>query len=219
MSSSLNQLPILYSFRRCPYAIRARMALAHCKIAFELREVLLAKKPPALWLASAKGSVPVLVLQDGEVLDESLDIMRWAINRTYSQPLDRNNWGVGHIDSDVLMLLEKNDGNFKYALDGYKYGRPNSSKTQQMFRSDGEIFIAELDARLCQQNFLCGDNMSLVDVAIFPFIRQFAAVEPAWFEQRPYLALRQWLSDFLASELFLGVMDKHPIWTECHHSQ
>jgi glutathione S-transferase len=88
-----------------------------------------------------------------------------------------------------------------------------------MFRSDAEIFIAELDARLCQQNFLGGDNMSLVDVAIFPFIRQFAAVEPLWFEQRPYLALRQWLSGFLASELFLSVMDKYPIWTECDHSQ
>ena len=214
MVKPLNKLPILYSFRRCPYAIRARMALAHCGIEVQLREVLLAKKPDALLRISAKASVPVLVFADSAVLDESLDIMHWAINRTYPQGTDPKNWGLSAMSPAPHRLIETNDGPFKLALDGYKYNPAESNKSPQDHRADAQIFLAELDRLLCQNKFLLGDQISLVDVAIFPFIRQFAGVDQLWFDKTEYRKLQQWLAFFMHSELFTQVMVKHPVWQE-----
>lgn len=214
MAKPLNKLPILYSFRRCPYAIRARMALTHCGIEVELREVLLAQKPDALLRISAKASVPVLVLADSTVLDESLDIMHWAINHTYPQETDPRNWGLTAMSMAAQRLIKTNDGPFKMALDGYKYGRAESDKSPDDHRADALIFLAELDRLLCQHKFLLGDQISLVDVAIFPFIRQFAGVDELWFDKTDYRKLQQWLAFFMHSELFTQVMVKHPVWQE-----
>lgn len=214
MVKPLNKLPILYSFRRCPYAIRARMALAHCGIEVQLREVLLAQKPDALLTISAKASVPVLVFADSAVLDESLDIMYWSISRTYPQETDPKNWGLSAMSPAAHRLIETNDGTFKLALDGYKYGRAESDKSPQDHRADAEIFLAELDTLLCEHKFLLGDQISLVDVAVFPFIRQFVGVDQFWFDKTAYRKLQEWLAFFMHSELFTQVMVKHPVWQE-----
>jgi glutathione S-transferase len=214
MNSSLKSLPVLYSFRRCPYAIRARMTLAHCAVEVEHREVLLANKPDALLRASPKGSVPVLILTDGVVLDESLDIMRWALMKTYPLETEENHWRLSLLSEADEELLEVNDGWFKTALDGYKYGRSDDVKPPELYREDAEKFLLYLERRLIHSQFFTGDKVSFLDVAIFPFIRQFSAVDPQWFDGSPYVNLRSWLYRFLASELFSKVMTKHPVWSD-----
>ena len=214
MPNTLNNLPVLYSFRRCPFAIRARMSLAHCSIQVELREVLLNEKPSAMLAASVKGSVPVLVLQDATILDESLDIMRWAINRSYPGVNDPRNWLIVDEPGLADRLININDTAFKTALDGYKYGRLGHEKSPKEYRTDAEVFLGQLEALLEQNSFLLGDKVSLADVAIFPFIRQFAGVDQSWFYETDYRKLQQWLTVFLQSELFTQTMLKHAVWKE-----
>ena len=203
------QLPILYSFRRCPYAIRARLAIRASGQQIALREVKLAAKPQALLACSAKATVPVLVLPDGTVIDESRDIMNWALGQH-----DPENW----LPSDQTLLkqinalIDMNDGEFKHHLDHYKYADRFPEHPMTFYRQQAESFIAELEARLKMTLFLCGDECSLADMAIFPFIRQFAHVDKAWFDQTDYSQLQAWLDSFLKSSLFLGVMDKYQPW-------
>ena len=189
------------------------MTLAHCAVEVEHREVLLANKPDALLRASPKGSVPVLILTDGVVLDESLDIMRWALMKTYPLETEENHWRLSLLSEADEELLEVNDGEFKTALDGYKYGRPDDVKPPELYREDAEQFLQCLERRLIRSQFLTGDKISFLDVAIFPFIRQFAAVDSQWFEGAPYVNLRSWLHRFLTSDLFSKVMTKHPVWS------
>ena len=188
--------PILYSFRRCPYAIRARMALLISETACEVREVKLSDKPAALLAASAKATVPVLVLPDGEVIDESLDIMRWALRRN-----DPENW----LDGDDPALIAANDGPFKHHLDRYKYPDRHASDAVE-HRSHGLAILADLERRLSEHAYLCGAHRSLADVATMPFVRQFAAIDRPWFDALPLPAVQRWLARFLASPLFVQAM-------------
>ena len=202
-------LPILYSFRRCPYAMRARAALIASGIQVELREVDLRNKPAAMLAASPKGSVPVLVLPDGKVLDESWDIMLWAL-----QQHDPQSW-LGkdgrHIQA-TLPLVSENDTTFKQNLDGYKYPERYPEQPQSAYRGAGETFLRQLEQRLNTKPYLLGDTFSLADAALLPFVRQFAAVDTVWFAAAPYPALRAWLQRFSTSELFELVMRRFPVW-------
>ncbi len=192
---------ILYSYRRCPYAMRARMALKYAGISVEIREVSLREKPAHLFQISSKGTVPVLQLDDGSVLDQSLDIMRYALSLQ-----DKDGW-LNHLDASLL-LIQTNDTEFKRALDCYKYPERNLQKSQLEYRADGEIFLKQLESLLVKSNFLNGEKMTLADIATFPFIRQFAAVDSTWFESAAYPKLRVWLQHLVSSELFISIMQK-----------
>ena len=194
--------PVLYSFRRCPYAIRARLALAISDTAYALREVELANKPAAMLSASAKGTVPVLVLGDGTVIDESLLIMRWALTRN-----DPEGW-LQHDDAE---LIARNDGAFEDDLDRYKYPNRHGSNAG-VHQKRGLEFLTMLDARLSISRQLCGDQPGIADAAILPFVRQFAAVDPEWFAVKPVPHLKGWLAGHLESPLFQAVMARVAPW-------
>ena len=195
-------LALLYSYRRCPYAMRARMALSYAGIAYQLHDISLKDKPAGLLAVSPKGTVPVLVLPDGGVLEQSLDIMHWAL-----QQHDPSRWL--DIDRDNSQaLISENDGAFKQALDKYKYASRFPEQSAASYRSQAEVFLCKLEQALQERPFLSGAHLSLTDVAIFPFIRQFAAVDANWFAQAAYPKLQAWLQARLESSLFLGVMSK-----------
>ncbi|MBO0332281.1 glutathione S-transferase [Sneathiella sp. CAU 1612] len=204
-------LPVLYSFRRCPYAMRARMAIAYSGVTVELRDILLKDKPKDMVAASPKATVPVLSLPDGSVLEESLDIMLWALTQN-----DPNRWlpeDTAKRDQ-IFPLIEENDGPFKTSLDRYKYHVCFPEKPREAYRQEGEEFFEKLERNLSEHRYLVGDNITLADTAIFPFIRQFANSDTKWFDASPYPRLRHWLDDFLSSERFAYIMKKRPIWTE-----
>ncbi|MCW1401360.1 glutathione S-transferase [Novosphingobium sp. MW5] len=194
--------PILYSFRRCPYAMRARLALAVSGLRHERREVKLAAKPPEMIEASPKGTVPVLVLQDGSVIDESLDIMVWALGQH-----DPDGWLERH-DRELVVA---NDGQFKHDLDRYKYPERHGSDAAT-HRASALDFLRTLDERLANQDNLCGAAEGLTDAAIFPFVRQFVAVDPEWFAAQPLARLQGWLAHHLASARFAAIMERHAPW-------
>ena len=199
---------ILYSYRRCPYAMRARMALSYAGIPVEIREISLKHKPAHLLQVSPKATVPVLVLPDGKVIDQSLDIMQWAL-----QFADAEGW----LDVDMekaMQLIRDNDGAFKQSLDRYKYAIRYPEHTEAFYRGQGEIFLLQLEYLLNQHKYLLADTPSLADIAIFPFIRQFAAVDQHWFDASAYTKLQAWLDSFLVSDLFAGVMVKYPLYEE-----
>lgn len=198
--------PILYSYRRCPYAMRARMALWVANIALEVREVSLRDKPAHLLQISPKGTVPVLQLTDGSVLEQSLDIMQWALAQH-----DPQAWLNADRDA-VDRLIAINDGDFKKALDRYKYPERYPEHPQWVYRQQGEQFLQGLEAALQQQPFLLGATASMADVAIFPFVRQFAAVDAEWFAGSAYPRLRIWLEGWLENALFAAVMQKFPTY-------
>lgn len=198
----MSSAPILYSFRRCPYAMRARMALLASQTRVELREIKLSAKPEAMVTASPKATVPVLVLPDGTVIDESLAIMDWALVRH-----DPGQWRSG-IDA---ALVEANDGAFKTHLDRYKYPERHGSDPIE-HRTAGLAFLQSLDARLAARRQLHGDMVSLTDIAIFPFVRQFAATDAAWFAVQPLPQLQAWLTGHIGSALFTEAMLRHPVW-------
>ena len=198
-------LPVLYSFRRCPYAIRARKALAVAEITVELREVVLRDKPAEMVAVSAKGTVPVLVLPDGTVIDESLDIMYWALRqRDPSQWLDQHN--------DAGPLLSRCDDEFKHWLDRYKYADRHPEQTKDFYRGQALLFVDELEQALAETPYLLGERAGIADVSVFPFIRQFAGVDPDWWADAPYPSTRHWLDTWLNSPLFTRVMKKYPPW-------
>jgi glutathione S-transferase len=198
-------LPILYSFRRCPYAIRARMAILAAGLVCELREVSLSNKPETMLLASPKATLPVMVLSDGRVLDESLDIMRYALGQN-----DPANW-LGPMNDQHMDLVATNDDVFKIHLDHYKY--PDKYDGNPMDHRDAAMAIlGKLNHQLETEKFLTGDRCVLVDAAIFPFVRQFAAVNEAWFDRQPVSHLRNWLKGFLTSAAFEMAMVNAPIW-------
>ena len=196
-------LPVLYSFRRCPYAMRARMALWLAGVVVELREVKLAAKPPALLAASPKGTVPVLVLADGTVIDQSLDIMRWALSHN-----DPEGWLAG----DDAALIAANDGPFKHHLDRAKYPGRYDVDGITDHRAAALALLAPLEARLAEADHLTGETRAFTDIALFPFIRQFAAIDPEWFAAQPLPHLQGWLARLLASDLFGAVMGKFAVW-------
>ncbi len=202
--------PVLYSFRRCPYAIRARMALEYASITYELREVKLSNKPQTMINLSHKGTVPVLQLMDGSVIDESLDIMLWALEQA-----DPDCW-LSVEQNDTRLLIEKNDQEFTLYLEQYKYFQRFPEHSQLFYREKAEVFIGLLETNLQEHQGigLVSNQQTLADVAIFPFIRQFAHVDWEWFSNSQYRNLISWLVKFEESELFLAVMDKYKPWQE-----
>jgi glutathione S-transferase len=187
------------------------MALLASGTVCEVREVHLARKPPALLMASPKGTVPVLVLQDGTVLQESLDIMRWALQR---QDLQRWLPISTAAMEQTMALIAQNDGDFKYHLDRYKYPTRYNLSDGQLHRVRAAEFMHILDRLIQAHGYLHGGQFGLADAAIAPFVRQFAHTDPGWFANQPWLTLQAWLAAFESSEIYLGVMEKHPPWVE-----
>jgi glutathione S-transferase len=202
--------PILYSFRRCPYAMRARLALVYANIQVELREVVLRDKPAELLELSPKATVPVLQLLDGEILEESIDIMLWALEQHDPDYWYQNRSPVQQ--AEMRMLIKQNDGEFKYYLDRYKYADRYPEHDKIYYRQQGEKFLKQLETSLSKTNYLFGDQISLADMAILPFIRQFAFADKDWFNQAPYPNIQRWLDEFLDSPLFQTIMPKFSAW-------
>ncbi len=208
-------LPVLYSFRRCPYAMRARMAIVASAQRCELREVILRDKPAELLAASPKATVPVLVAIDGTVLDESLDIMHWALHRSDPHALLMPQTGDAQ---DMATLVSRIDGPFKHHLDRYKYAPRRADENDgagvdpQFHRDAARKVLVDFDARLGTTQFLFGSRISLADIAVAPFVRQFANTDIEWFARLPLPYLQAWLADILASELFTASMRKYPQW-------
>jgi glutathione S-transferase len=196
--------PILYSFRRCPYAMRARLALLASGTVCEIREVKLSAKPPELIALSPKATVPVLHLCDGRVIDQSLDIMLWALGRN-----DPERWLARTDDA----LIAQNDGPFKHHLDRYKYPHRHGSEATA-HRAACAAMLVPIDIRLAAAANLCGARMGLTDAALMPFIRQYAETDRAWFEAQPWPHLRVWLGRHATSPLFEAAMLRLPPWVE-----
>lgn len=194
--------PILYSFRRCPYAMRARMALLVSETPVEIREVKLRDKPAEMLAASPKGTVPVLVLADGRVIDESIDIMRWALGRN-----DPERW----LEGDDRALIQTVDGPFKHHLDRYKYPDRHASNPAE-HRAAGMEILAEFESRLISRPYLCGERRLLADAATMPFVRQFAATDRGWFDAQPLPGVHRWLAALTGSALFEQVMQPREQW-------
>ena len=213
-SGSTSNLPILYSFRRCPYAMRARMAITYADLKVELREIELKNKPSTMLDLSPKGTVPILLLPDGQVIEESLNIMSWALTKNDPEDWRQIKAVVNQKKSATNMsaLIAFNDGEFKYWLDRYKYADRHPECTPEYYRTQALLFLSQLEQLLSQNDFLLGNAISLADVAIMPFIRQFASVDPNWFEQTNYPLLQQWLKAFLDSNLFSRIMQKYKPW-------
>lgn len=198
--------PLLYSYRRCPYAMRARMALLAAGIEFDAHEIVLRDKPAAMLALSPKGTVPVLALVDGSVLEQSLDIMQWAFGVN-----DPEGWWQRSQTTANLELLGVCDGRFKLDLDRYKYPERFDEADRALHRDAAvETLLKPLEARLQVSPQLGGETSCATDIAIFPFVRQFAAVEPAWFGALPLPALKTWLSSWLSQPLFEAAMTRLP---------
>ena len=206
---SKNNLPILYSFRRCPYAMRARMAIHISGQKCELREVLLRDKPPSMLEYSAKGTVPVLILQDGKVIDERLDVIDWALNLN-----DPDDWQRSKDKEKTKELIKINDGEFKYHLDRYKYSKRYDNEDPEFHRKKCLKFIESINNELNNSEYIFDDNISYADIVLLPFIRQFRIADIEWFDSLPYDNLKKWLSSFLDSSLLNSIMKKYDLWKE-----
>ena len=210
-------LPVLYSFRRCPYAMRARLALHASGIALEHREVVLKNKPAHMLALSPKGTVPVLWLPNaqgavgGQILEQSLDIMLWALRQ--HDPLTwlpASDAGM----ADALALIAHNDGPFKQQLDRYKYPNRSGLNSGAVDRDEAAVWLHSLEVRLQSAPFLAGEQFGLADAAVAPFVRQYAHTDPGWFAAQAWPALVAWLAAFEASALFAAIMHKHAPWPE-----
>jgi len=201
--------PILYSFRRCPYAMRARLALMVSNRVCELREVVLRDKPQEMLEVSAKGTVPILIDVDGRVLDQSIDIMLWALRQH-----DPEKWLMPERGSvtEMLELIALFDEGFKYHLDRYKYPDRYPGVDAQAHRHEGSLYLGRLNAQLSATKYLFGNNVALADMAIAPFVRQFAHTDRAWFNEQPWPGLQAWLAEFTESQIYSSVMQKYPPW-------
>ena len=204
-----NNLPILYSFRRCPYAMRARMAIHISSQKCEIREVLLRDKPPSMLEYSSKGTVPVLVLQSGEVIDESLDVIDWALNLN-----DPDNWQRSKDNEKTKELIKINDGEFKHHLDRYKYSKRYDNEDPEFHRKKCLSFIEKVNSELQNSKYIFDDAISYIDISLLPFIRQFRIADNEWFDELPYENVKSWLSNFLNSELLKSIMSKYDLWKE-----
>ena len=215
ISIQLRTLPMtssyhcLYSFRRCPYAMRARLGILFAELQVELREITLKNKPSQMLAISPKGTVPVLQLVDGTVIEESREIMIWALEQQDPQ---------GLLDAEVLQqanaLIDKNDNEFKYWLDRYKYADRHTDMTQTEYRQKGEIFLQVLEELLTKNPYLLGKTVTIADIGIMPFVRQFAHVDRNVFYSLPYPNLQQWLQDWLQHPFFLQTMTKFQPWQD-----
>jgi glutathione S-transferase len=207
---------LLYSFRRCPFAMRGRMALRISGIDYEHREIILRDKPASMLTYSPKGTVPVFITNNRQVIDESLDVMSYALGQN-----DPEGWLAGK-DAAADALLADIDGPFKHHLDRYKYA---SRYSEDAKRGDVDLshrhraceYIQKLETQLSGHAFLAGETRGFADIAIFPFIRQFANTDRAWWDGNtmpPYPAVHKWLEGHLTSDLFRSVMTKYPLWVD-----
>nr|WP_262410256.1 glutathione S-transferase [Pseudomonas fluorescens] len=192
---------MLYSFRRCPYAMRARLALRYSCVPVQIVEVSLKAKPAEMLALSPKGTVPVLSV-GGRVIEESLEIMQWALAQH-----DPDDWLLQG-DPRVLDLITENDQVFKHHLNRYKYAERYPEQPMEHYRAEGEVFLQTLEGLLAENDYLLAEQLSLADVALAPFVRQFAHVDREWFAGTPYRQLQAWLQRFLESPLFIAVMAK-----------
>ena len=190
---------LLYSFRRCPYAIRARLALRYSGVAVRIIEVSLKAKPAEMLKLSPKGTVPVLSVE-GRVIEESLQIMQWALAQH-----DPDDWLLQG-DPAVLALITENDQVFKHHLNRYKYAERYPEHSMEHYRAEGEVFLQKLETLLADREYLLAEHLSLADAALMPFVRQFAHVDREWFASTPYRRLQAWLQRFLDSPLCMAVM-------------
>ncbi|MUJ18836.1 glutathione S-transferase [Aliivibrio fischeri] len=197
----------LYSFRRCPYAMRARLGIVQSNKTVHLREIILKNKPESMLQASPKGTVPVLINNKGKVIDESLDIMKWSLEGS-ELLLSATN--------EMFQLIRENDDIFKSWLDKYKYADRYPEYSEIYYREQGELFLNKLEQRLTTSPMLFSKQYSFADLAILPFIRQFAFVDIHWFRQSKYKNLQRWLFEFIESELFNSIMNKYPTWLDSH---
>lgn len=212
MSSVLamtSSLPLLYSFRRCPYAMRARLGLLFAELPVELREIVLKNKPAQMLEISPKGTVPVLQLVDGTVIAESVEIMRWALEQQDPQGLL-----VASVSLQAKALIEQNDNDFKHWLNRYKYADRHPERTQIEYRQQGEVFLQLLESLLTKNAYLLGSSPSIADIGIMPFVRQFAHVDRQVFYSLPYPKLQLWLQHWLQHPLFVQAMTKFQPWQE-----
>jgi len=202
---------ILYSFRRCPYAMRGRMALYTSQLNYEHREVSLRDKPVEMLEASPKGTVPVFIRKNGTVIEESLELLLFALSQ--NDPMGWLNCDRHTADT----LIAANDGSFKHHLDRYKYAsryKENATRgdIDLTHRAEAENHLKILEIRLEGQPYLLGQSQSYADIAIFPFIRQFANTDLSWWNEAPYPNLRRWLTHHITSDLFKTIMTKRPLW-------
>ena len=206
-------LPRLYSFRRCPYAMRARLGILFAGLTVELREIVLKNKPAQMLAVSPKGTVPVLELAGGDrserlVIEESREIVEWALRQ--SDP-------KGLLNTDLVSanaLIDRNDNEFKHWLDRYKYADRHPELSQLDYQQKGEVFLQALESLLAKNRYLLGSNISIADIGIMPFVRQFAHVDREVFYSLPYPNLQKWLRDWLDHPVFLQAMIKFPTWQE-----
>jgi glutathione S-transferase len=216
-------LPILYSLRNCPYAMRARMAIYKATQTVLLRDLVLTNKPQEMLTASPKGTVPVVVLDNGTVIEESLEVMLWALNETdpdnllHSQ-VDKTNSDIdkntARAPVEMLGLIYEFDHGFKGCLEQYRCAKRYKEDNLLEYRTACQRYVQNLEERLTQHLFLMSDKESLVDIALLPFIRQFARVERQWYLQAPYPKVREWLNNYLQSKMFSKIMTKYPLWLD-----
>lgn len=209
MVSGMTVRPVLYSFRRCPYAMRARLALASAGVQCTHREILLRDKPSAMLDASPKGTVPVCILPDGRVLEESLDLAFWALKQS-----DPEGWLApwSAAPDRANQLVARNDGPFKHHLDRYKYTTRYEDSDATEHRDEGLKILEELDRDLTPTGYLAGEYFTFLDAAIVPFVRQFRIADEEWFDGLPLSALQTWLQKFIMSDRFAITMKKYPVW-------
>lgn len=201
--------PVLYSFRRCPYAMRARMGVHASGIEVEIREVVLKNKPDHMIEISPKATVPVLQLANGQVIDQSLDIMMWALGEN-----DPKGWLPfdPELREQVNIMIMECDWTFKYHLDRYKYPNRFNENDATAHRDAACVSLSRWNDKLKTQDYLIGNHPCLADYAIFPFVRQFANVDRGWFDALPFTHLHQWLTQHLHSPFFEEIMEKRQPW-------
>ena len=199
-------LPVLYSFRRCPYAMRARLALVSSGQQVELREVVLRDKPQAFLATSPSATVPCLKM-DEAIIDESFDIMLWALNQNDSE-------GWLNMPGAGFDLIEEADGPFKIALDRYKYASRHAGVDTDEEQHKAGLFLHRLNRMLDDKDWLFGASPTMADMAMLPFVRQFAHVDLTWFQGEPWPDLIRWLEVFKSSDRFAAIMGKYPQWRE-----
>jgi len=204
--------PVLYSLRQCPYAMRARIGVLLANQSVVLRDIVMTNIPTEMLTASPKGTVPVLVLSDSSVIEESLNIMLWALKQN-----DPDNLLYRHerdaLDN-MLTLIQRCDNEFVDALKKYKAASRYHDSNILSYRQQCEIFINDLEESLKKHHFIMGDSASLVDYAILPFIRQFSNVDKKWYKQAPYPKLQQWLENHYQNPIFAKAMTKYPQWLD-----
>jgi glutathione S-transferase len=205
-------LPIIYSLRNCPYAIRARLAIYASGQQVHLRDLVLSDKPTEMLAVSPKGTVPVLVTLDNAVIDESLSIMQWAFSQT--DPNDYLHKSAPNALAEMLVMIERFDTEFKGHLEQYRCSKRYHETSLIQDRQKCEPYLVDLEMRLCQHQYLMSDKPSLADLALMPFVRQFARVERQWYLQSPYPKLRQWLNGYLQSKMFTKVMTQQRMWLD-----